>query len=253
MQALPHLLAPDEIVTTSSDSAGSWIEVKVARRWREAADIVALELVPSTAGARLPTFEAGAYVDVLTPGGHLRPYSLCNPPGEQHRYVIAVLLERRGRGGSISLHDRVFPGDGLRIRAPRNEFPLVLPAVHSVLLAGGIGITPLLAMAESLWTRGSPFELHYCARNVERAAFAEELRRKRYAHCVRFRWSEGRGHLDFTKVLQRSSRSSEVYVCGPARFIVVATAAFHGACRPSSKLHIEAFSSGPDPRYRQSA
>jgi vanillate monooxygenase ferredoxin subunit len=83
MQALPHLLAPDEIVTTSSDSAGSWIEVKVARRWREAADIVALELVPSTAGARLPTFEAGAYVDVLTPGGHLRPYSLCNPPGER--------------------------------------------------------------------------------------------------------------------------------------------------------------------------
>ncbi|MEY2874114.1 MAG: vanillate O-demethylase oxidoreductase [Pseudomonadota bacterium] len=217
------------------------IDVLVTRRWNAAVDVIALELAAADGGP-LPAFEAGACVDVLTPGGHLRPYSLCGTPGERCGvYRIAVLRERHGRGGSNDLHDHARVGTRLRLHPPRNAFPLVLPAVHTLLLGGGIGVTPLLPMAETLWQRGTPFELHHVARNADRAVFHADLLRQRHAGRLRFHWTEGAGRPDLASILQRAPHLSQVYACGPAPFMAAAVAAFVAARRPAMHLHVESF------------
>ncbi|WP_342132926.1 ferredoxin reductase [Hydrogenophaga sp. OTU3427] len=224
-----------------------WIEVRVARRWNEALDIVGLELVPLNVEA-LPAFEAGACIDVLTPGGHLRPYSLCNPASERHRYVIAVLREHHGRGGSASLHDDVKAGDRLRILAPRHEFRLATSAVHSLLLAGGIGVAPLLCMVDTLWNLGAAFELHYSARHAGRAAFVTTIERQPFAHCIHLNWSENKGRLQIPSLLTKAPLLTHVYACGPQAFICSVVAAFVNSGRPIESLHLEWFSTRREPR-----
>jgi len=223
-----------------------WLAVSVARLWREAVDIVGLELRHPD-GASLPPFEAGAYIDVLTPGGHLRPYSLCGPPADRQRYLIAVLWDRHGQGGSRSLHQALRVGDRLRIRAPRNEFALATTAVHSVLLAGGIGITPLLAMAHTLWARGAPFQLHYSARELARAAFAADLQQAPFAHRVHCHWSESAGRQDLAALLRLVPPASQVYACGPPGYLRSAASAFTTLGRDSRRLRMEPFGRLPQP------
>ena len=225
-----------------------WVDVTVARKWSEAMGIAGFELIAADGGL-LPAFDAGSYVDVLTPGDLLRPYSLCNAPTERHRYVIAVLREPYGRGGSIALHDCVRQGDRLRVRAPRNEFVLHTGAVYSVLLAGGIGVTPLLAMAESLWRRGAGFELHYSARNAARAAFAHGLRTRPHAPRVNFHWSEMHGRMEFDRLLKRVPPSSHLYLCGPAAFIDSALAAATRLGWAAERMHFESLKPGLDLRF----
>ena len=217
-----------------------WLAVTVARKWNEAVDITAFELV-AAGGGLLPAFGAGSHVDVLTPGGHLRPYSLCNAPTERHRYVIAVLRERSGRGGSIAMHDCVRAGDRMKSRAPRNEFELGAGAVYSVLLGGGIGIAPLLGMADTLWRRGAGFELHLGARNDSRAAFVQTLRECAYATRVSCHWSEEQGRLDFERLLRRVPGMSHLYLCGPTSFIDSALASATKLAWTVERLHLEAF------------
>jgi vanillate O-demethylase ferredoxin subunit len=129
----------------------------------------------------------------------------------------------------------------LRIRSPRNEFPLAKPVFHSLLLAGGIGITPLLAMAHQLWLEGSPFTLHYSARNPQRAAFASTIRTLPYARQVRFHWSEASGRADFSRLMRDVPHGTHAYVCGPSRFTQDAATAFRAAGRPISCWHAESF------------
>ena len=147
----------------------------------------------------------------------------------------------------MALHDRVATGDRLRIRAPRNEFPLVSPAVHSILLGGGIGVVPLIAMAESLWVQGSPFELHYSARNKEHAPFVEALGQRPYSSRVRFHCTEAVGHLNFAELLRRLPSSSEVYICGPVGFMQSAATEFIASGRSSLHMHLESFASNANP------
>jgi vanillate O-demethylase ferredoxin subunit len=134
-------------------------EVLVARKTLAALDIVELDLHPLD-GSALPAFSAGAHIDVEVRPGLLRQYSLCNPPAETHRYQIGVLRDPHSRGGSIAVHDELREGQRIRIGAPRNRFTLV-PAQRSLLIAGGIGITPLLSMARVLARRGDHFRLLY--------------------------------------------------------------------------------------------
>lgn len=225
-----------------------WLAVTVARKWSEAVDVAAFELV-APGGGPLPAFDAGSFVDVLTPSGSLRPYSLCNAPTQRHRYVIGVLREARGRGGSIELHDRVRQGDRLQIRPPRNEFAIYPAAVYSVLLAGGIGITPLLAMAESLWRQGAGFELHYSTRNLARAAFAEALRCHSHASRVHLHSSEEHGRIDLVRLLRRVPALSHLYVCGPAGLIGSAAAATAKLGWAAERLHFESFAPARDIRF----
>lgn len=217
-----------------------WFEVKVAKRWQEAVDVACFELVP-TGEWVLPPFEPGAHIDVCTPAGPVRSYSLCNAPTERNRYVIAVLLERAGLGGSRALHDQVRPGSFLKIRTPRNEFHLHRSVPYSVFLAGGIGIAPLMGMAETLWLQGGAFELHYGARNPDRAPFAKALAKCAFSSRVRTHWSEEQGRLPFNRVMGRISTLSHVYVCGPSGFIESVVTAARQNRVAMDRVHFERF------------
>src|SRR6266581_6715664 len=146
------------------------LHVRVARKAQEALDICTFELVDTEGGA-LPAFSAGSHVDVQLPNGLTRQYSLCNDPSENHRYLIGVLKDPATRGGSKAMHELVNEGDTLTISTPKNHFPLAHGAKRSLLLAGGIGITPILCMAERLAIAGEAFDMHYCTRSKERTAF----------------------------------------------------------------------------------
>lgn len=220
----------------------STIEVKVASRVCEADGICSYELV-RTDGQALPPFEAGAHIDVHLAGNLIRQYSLCNAPGETHRYQIGVLRDADSRGGSQAMHDHVDLGSVLQISAPKNHFPLV-EAQRTVLLAGGIGVTPILAMAESLAAKGAAFEMHYCARSPEKAAFKERLATCGFAAQVQFHYDSGDAgqKLDLATLLAKPEEGTHVYVCGPQGFIeyVMNTAKAQGW--PAAQLHVEYFS-----------
>lgn len=217
------------------------IEVLLRRRWLEARDIVALELAP-VHGEALPGFEAGACVDVVFPDGAVRPYSLASAPHERGHYLLAVQLDPQGLGGSRALH-ALRAGERLRLSPPRNSFPLQGGAIHSVLLAGGVGIAPLLSMAEHLWRHAAPFELHYGFRAPEQAAFLTRLRQAPFAHRVTS-WCScagGSGRMDFARILARVPRLSHLYLCGPAPFMDAASTAAAQQGWPTERIHRESF------------
>jgi len=193
-------------------------------------------------GAELPPFSAGAHIDIHLGPGMLRQYSLCNPPGERHRYVIAVLRDAKGRGGSQSLHERLRVQDRVRISRPRNNFQLEPAARKVVLLAGGIGITPIKSMAHVLQARGVDFELHYCARDAGAAAFSRDLEKMLGAGRLRLHFDDGdpsRG-LDIAGLLDGVPEAgTHLYYCGPAGFMAAcANAAAHW---PAGTVHCEHF------------
>lgn len=221
------------------------LTVQVRRKTVEAEGICGFELVAAD-GGELPPFEAGAHLDVHAPGGHLRQYSLCNAPGERHRYQLAVLREPKGRGGSAAMHDEVLEGDTLLISAPRNYFPLREDAAFSLLLAGGIGITPLLAMAERMHAIGRTFVLHYAARSARRMAFTERLRAAPFAHNVHMHLDDGAPaqKLGLTRLFQSAPPGAHAYICGPRGFLDVTRAAAAGAGWPELQVHFEYFAGG---------
>ena len=221
------------------------IEVQVAARHSEALDIYSYELT-RVDGQPLPAFTAGAHIDVHLPGGVIRQYSLCNHPEERHRYLIGVLRDPASRGGSSSLHEQILPGARLFISEPRNLFPLAAQARRHVLFAGGIDITPILAMAEHLAQTGAAFELHYCARSLERAAFVERLRQAPYADRVFLHFDEvPETALDTARVLTEPGEDVHLYVCGPGGFMqhVLDTARVQGW--QDTCLHREYFAAAP--------
>jgi vanillate O-demethylase ferredoxin subunit len=221
------------------------LAVKVVRKAREAEGIASFELA-RVDGAPLPSFSAGSHIDVQVPGGLTRQYSLCNDSGEQHRYRIAVLRDPTSRGGSVSMHDAVHEGDVIHISEPRNHFPL-RHAARSLLFAGGIGVTPLLCMAQRLAAIDADFTLHYCTRSPERTAFRDEIAASPFAGRVRFHYDSGppSQKLNFQKVLAQADRDTALYVCGPAGFIghVVDTAKANGWT--GEQIHLEYFGAAP--------
>jgi vanillate O-demethylase ferredoxin subunit len=221
------------------------IAVRVARRREEALDIASFELVRPD-GSALPGFSAGSHIDVQLPGGLTRQYSLCNDAAEQHRYRIAVLRDANSRGGSSTMHDQVQEGDTLCISEPRNHFPLV-HAKRTLLFAGGIGVTPLLCMAQRLATTGAEFVLHYCTRSLERTAFVDEIAGSAYADRVHFHFDDGDAaqKLDLDAELGEPEPGTHLYVCGPTGFIdrVVKTA--ERFAWNKDQVHLEYFGAAP--------
>jgi vanillate monooxygenase ferredoxin subunit len=219
------------------------LSVRVARKQEEADDICSYELV-SADGAPLPPFTAGAHIDVHLGAGLVRQYSLCNAPHERHRYLVGVLRDPASRGGSRTMHDDVHAGTTLSIGAPRNHFALAPDgAGPSLLLAGGIGVTPILAMAEALSAQGAPFEMHYCARSPARAAFGRRIAAAPYASRVHFHYDSGDGTqpLDLPALLAGLARTTHIYLCGPAGFIAHVKAAAEAAQWPPGQVHFEYF------------
>ncbi|MHC8308688.1 PDR/VanB family oxidoreductase [Pseudomonas sp. GT1P32] len=218
------------------------IEVVVTRKRREAEGIFSLELA-AVDRRPLPAFSAGSHIDVHLPNGLVRQYSLCNHPAENHRYLLGVLLDPASRGGSKAMHEQVQEGSRLRISEPRNLFPLQPAAGGSVLFAGGIGITPILCMAERLAQIGAAFELHYCARSTDRMAFIEYLRHSTFADRVHVHVDDGEDaqRLDAVRVLSMPATDRHLYVCGPNGFMehVLGTARALGWAE--AQLHREYF------------
>ncbi len=211
---------------------------------REAEDIVSIEL-GSPDGSLLPPFTAGAHIDVHLAGGLVRQYSLCNSSAERHRYLIAVLNEPQGRGGSQAMH-RLKAGDTVTVSPPRNNFPLAgTEATSHLLLAGGIGVTPMMSMIAELEARGADFRMHYCTRSRERTAFLPALSRLIETGKVILHHDGGepaRG-LDIAATLATPQPGQHVYVCGPSGFMAAAKAAV-GAWAPHT-VHFEHFTAVP--------
>jgi vanillate O-demethylase ferredoxin subunit len=231
--------------TNDVSLAGSWMQVVVARKKAVADDVMCFEL-RSPHGAQLPAFTAGAHINVELPNGMVRQYSLCNSPLEQERYQVGVLLAPAGRGGSRSAHADLETGDSVRISRPRNHFALV-PALHTILLGGGIGVTPLLSMAEHLTQTNASFELHLCTRSKQRTAFLDRLKEAAYAHRVHFHFDDGppSQRLAAELLLSNAAQGSHVYVCGPSGFMdhVIQTA--QALSWAQDRIHFEFFSAMP--------
>ncbi|MBC3953660.1 MULTISPECIES: PDR/VanB family oxidoreductase [Pseudomonas] len=221
------------------------IDVTVLSRTDEALDICSYELV-RTDGGMLPPFTAGSHIDVHVPDGPIRQYSLCNAPDERHRYLIGVLNDPASRGGSRTLHEQIHPGAHLRISEPRNLFALAQNASRTLLFGGGIGITPILCMAEHLAQHGEPFELHYCARSADRAAFTERLQQSAFADNVSLHFDDRpETRLDALAILAGPDANAHVYVCGPNGFMqhILDSARTQGWS--DEQLHREYFTAAP--------
>lgn len=218
------------------------LQVRVARKAQEALDIVTLELV-SADGRALPSFSAGSHVDVQLPGGITRQYSLCNDPKETHRYLIGVLRDPASRGGSAAVHDSLKEGDLLQISAPRNHFPLAHDAKQHLLLAGGIGVTPILCMVERLAITGAAFEMHYATRAPERTAFRARIAASSFADRVHFHYDNGDAaqKLDLNALLANPQAGTHLYVCGPRGYMDAVLGTARAAGWPESQLHYEFF------------
>jgi ferredoxin-NADP reductase len=213
------------------------LQVRVAEIVRLTDAVNCYEL-RAAGGGDLPPFTAGAHLDVHLPTGLIRSYSLTNPQGERHRYLIGVARDAMSRGGSNFIHDQVRAGDVLEICAPRNNFALAESAEHSILIAGGIGITPILCMIHRLEELGRPWQLHYAARSRRAAAFLDELSR---SERVSFSFDDERqgGFLDLAAIVASAPPGTHFYCCGPAPML----AAFEAATTtlPGDQVHLEYF------------
>jgi vanillate O-demethylase ferredoxin subunit len=197
-------------------------------------------------GRDLPRFAAGAHIAVRHGNGAVRDYSLWSDPAERRRYCIAVLRERDGQGSS-HWHDQVRAGDPVEASMPRNNFPLAETAARYLLLAGGIGITPIMAMIAELRRRRAEFLLHYCTRSPEATAFRDELDLLAAQGHVRFHHDNGdpaRG-LDIAAALRDPQPGTHLYFCGPAGMMKAAAAG--AADWPQDTVHCEYFT-GPAAR-----
>jgi len=222
--------------------ADDWIDVTVSRKHPLAENIAYFEL-RRPEGGDLPAFTAGAHIDVALPGGAIRQYSLCNDPSQHTLYALGILLEPVGRGGSRAAHEQLHEGSMLRVGRPRNLFPLT-DARHSILLAGGIGITPILAMAETLTHEDRSFELHYCGRSADRMAFLDRIAAAPFAVRSKVYLDDAPAleRFDADSVLPSADPGVHAYVCGPGGFIRHVVDTLRNKGWADENIHFESFS-----------
>ena len=181
-----------------------------------------IELRPA-AGTHLPSVEAGAHIDVHISAGLIRQYSLCNTPGETHRYVIGVALDPNSRGGSRWLHDNLQAGDTLTVGVPRNHFGLANTDAHTVLIGGGIGVTPLLSMALQLEAQQRSWSLHFAAKCTEQAPLLQAIntlaKQARYGQVSCYFSESSASRMDVAQVMKEAPIGSHFYCCGPVRLL----------------------------------
>jgi cytochrome P450/ferredoxin-NADP reductase len=222
--------------STSNASASPWLDVKIASAEPVATDIIGLELT----GSDLPAYDAGAHVDVCIKSGIIRQYSLTGDPADRSKYRLGVLLDPKSRGGSSAIHTDFKVGKIIKIGRPRNNFPLH-EANHTILFAGGIGVTPMLGMAYALEAQGASWEMHYCGRTAGRLAFRDEM--LQFGDKVQFHVDDGAQAqaLNINNVLSGPSLDRQLYVCGPNGFMdfVVSSAETNGW--EADCIHLERF------------
>ncbi|MDQ0380715.1 PDR/VanB family oxidoreductase [Amycolatopsis thermophila] len=217
------------------------LDVLLERKEELADGVVRLTLRPPD-GRPLPEWEPGAHLDLLLGENLVRQYSLCGDPADRSVLQIAVLREPHGRGGSAHVHDRLAPGDRVRVRGPRNHFRLV-PSAEYLFIAGGIGITPIVPMIARAEAGGAAWRLVYGGRTRSSMAFRAELR-ARYGDRVEIRPQDETGPLDLDALLGKPREGVAVYCCGPEPLL----AAVEQRCAawPPGSLHVERFSPRAD-------
>ena len=214
------------------------LRVRVTRKWLTAEGIAAFELAP--VAGELPSFQPGAHLDVHLPNGLVRQYSLTNGPDLTGVYRIGVKLEPEGGGGSRYMHERIRAGDPLDISTPRNNFTLRRDAARTVLIAGGIGITPLLAMAQTLARQGLTWELHYFVQSDDHIAFGEMLAPLAGVTTYVGLSPEETGD-ELARITRRYGPMQHAYVCGPGPMIDTARSIAAEAGWPTESIHFEYF------------
>jgi len=224
-------------------SNSNTLTARVRTLRHEAEGIISVELTPF-GDTVFPPFEAGSHIDLHLPNGLVRSYSLLNSPTDQGRYVVGILRDRNGRGGSEYVHTQVRVGMQLTISRPRNNFFLDLTARHSVLVAGGIGITPVYCMFRQLLALGKSAQLIYCARSRQEAALVEEL--TGLDANVVYHFNDEKGALpDLSHYLADQPGDAHFYCCGPTPMLD----AFESTCERLGypHAHIERFAAEQAP------
>lgn len=206
----------------------------------ETPDVVILDLVEET-GAALPLYQPGAHIELTLPSGLRRQYSLCQLATTGLSYRIAVLKDPHSRGGSKELHGMKI-GDRIQSGRPQNHFLLKNPRKPVLLLAAGIGVTPLIPMAQMLQQFGTDFSFVYAAKSPRKAAFYSQLNQSSFSHRLQFHFSEQTGHrLNITAILNAQPDKRAIYVCGPVSFIEEVMSQARKLGWPEESLHREYF------------
>lgn len=217
------------------------IQVRVARVADQTGRIRTYELVRPD-GSSLPPFTAGSHVSIRLPSGLIRHYSIANNSSETHRYVLGIQLDANSQGGSSYIHESIREGDTLFIGTPVNNFGLHNGAVRTILIAGGIGITPIISMAHQLDDSGGAFELYYLTRSMAETAFREDIGAAKFVDKVTFHHDEGMPdkQFDVRSLLRGVRQDTHIYCCGPAGLMAaVKNASAHW---PAEQVHFEYFS-----------
>ena len=237
------------------------VRVRIARTQAMTEAISKYELV-SLDGSELPAWTAGSHLDIVVAPGLLRQYSLCGDPADRSRYEIGVLREDAGRGGSQLLHRIFSQGRKIFVSEPINHFPLQRTAQRSYLMAGGIGVTPMIAMAHEAHAAGLDFELHYSISSRSAAGFLDDLDGVAWSDRVRLHVSDEGTRCDLAEVLSGgsvgagngvgvdpASGSAHVYACGPGRYMDAVMQAAESLGYPPESCHLEYFSVPELPEY----
>ncbi|WP_292454068.1 PDR/VanB family oxidoreductase [Mesorhizobium sp.] len=221
------------------------LNVRVAAIREEALNVRSFVLSPAS-GSTLPPFAPGSHVEVHMKPGLSRMYSIFSDPHDASNYRIAVKLEGTSRGGSRFMHEALSAGDRLEIGHPRNNFPLNEAAAHTLLIAAGIGITPILSMADRLAQKGRSFDLHYFARSPEQAPLRHGLAKAPYSRQVHFHFGLERIAIKdrLVQLLAVPPADSHLYLCGPQGFMDLAKATARATWQQAA-VHIERFSADP--------
>jgi tetrachlorobenzoquinone reductase len=196
-------------------------------------------------GGKLPAYKPGAHIDLHLPNGMLRQFSLVAPATDPDGYTVGVKLDENSRGGSRYIIEQMKVGDQIKISAPRNNFPLVENADHVVLVAGGIGITPIWCMAQQLEALGRSWKIHYACRSQADMAFLSDLKKLNPEHVhLHFDDEAGGKVLDLAAAIAEAPANAHFYCCGPNPMLKAFEAA--AASRPRANVHIEYFTPKED-------
>ena len=232
----------------SADGDSPVIQVQVTKAETMATDIVKYEF-RSIDGSELPEWQAGAHLDIVVAPEFLRQYSMSGNPTDRSVYQIGVLNEREGRGGSTLMHRIFNEGRKIFISRPINHFPVEANATYSILMGGGIGITPMIAMAHELHHSGRDFELHYSGRSRSTMGYLQDIESFPWADKVTLHITDEGTRCDLTQVIKRYQAGWHIYTCGAERYMNSVVEAANTAAYPEEAQHLEYFSVPEQPDY----
>jgi ferredoxin-NADP reductase len=239
----------DSVVHRYTETGTSPVIPAIITRAETSADGIVIYEFQPVSGEPLPPWQAGAHLDVVVAPEFLRQYSMSGDPADRSKYQIAVLREDEGRGGSKLMHRIFAEGRRVFISHPINHFPLDPAATKSILMGGGIGITPMIAMAHELHAKGADFELHYSGRSRETMSFMNEIMTFPWADQIHLHVTGEGTRADFDQIMAGYRPGWHLYTCGGEGYMAHVMEAASRAGFPEDACHLEYFSVPETPDY----